>query len=165
MIRARSSINSSDEVRWSKPPQPLPGDQGLAFQTHALQILLFELLTYKPNTRLGSLQIESIQLMPSVGKTFVLVQAVDQGNPSITSSSSLLCPSIKFRWGLRFKAPVARTFLGVSNVGSTSHTLTEGLTPPLLKKLSFGQNQGIVWSSDSNLWGNQLLKKLSFGQN
>ena len=24
-------------------------------------------------------------------------------------------------------------------------------------KSSFGQNQGIVWSSDSNLWGNQLL--------
>src|SRR6266581_304630 len=23
---------------------------------------------------------------------------------------------------------------------------------------SFGQNQGIAWSSDSNLWGNQLLK-------
>ena len=35
----------------------------------------------------------------------------------------------------------------------------------LLKKLSFGQNQGIAWSSDSNLWGNQLLKKLSFGRN
>ena len=34
-----------------------------------------------------------------------------------------------------------------------------------LKKSSFGQNQGIVWSSDSNLWGNQLLKKSSFGQN
>ena len=36
----------------------------------------------------------------------------------------------------------------------------------LLKKiLNFGQNQGIVWSSDSNLWGNQLLKKiLGFGQ-
>ena len=27
-----------------------------------------------------------------------------------------------------------------------------------MKKLSFGQNQGIVWSSDSNLWGNQLLR-------
>ena len=26
-----------------------------------------------------------------------------------------------------------------------------------LSKSSFGQNQGIVWSSDSNLWGNQLL--------
>ena len=35
----------------------------------------------------------------------------------------------------------------------------------LLKKSSFGQNQGIAWSSDSNLWGNQLLKKSSFGQN
>ena len=35
-----------------------------------------------------------------------------------------------------------------------------------LKKSSFGQNQGITWSSDSNLWGNQLLKEIiSFGQN
>ena len=31
-----------------------------------------------------------------------------------------------------------------------------------LKKLSFGQNQGIAWSLDSNLWGNQLLKKAKF---
>ena len=36
----------------------------------------------------------------------------------------------------------------------------------LKENLSFGQNQGIVWFSDSNLWGNQLLKEnLSFGQN
>ena len=35
-----------------------------------------------------------------------------------------------------------------------------------LSKLSFGQNQGIAWSSDLNLWGNQRLKEiLSFGQN
>ena len=27
-----------------------------------------------------------------------------------------------------------------------------------MRKLSFGQNQGIVWSSDSNLWGNQVLR-------
>ena len=27
---------------------------------------------------------------------------------------------------------------------------------------SFGQNQGIVWSSDSNLWGNQLPIKIKF---
>ena len=34
------------------------------------------------------------------------------------------------------------------------------------KIMSFGQNQGIAWSSDSNLWGNQLLKEnLNFGQN
>ena len=29
---------------------------------------------------------------------------------------------------------------------------------PTTYKSSFGQNQGIAWSSDSNLWGNQLLK-------
>ena len=31
-----------------------------------------------------------------------------------------------------------------------------------LKKLSFGQNQGIAWSSDSILWENQLFKKTKF---
>ena len=34
------------------------------------------------------------------------------------------------------------------------------------KTTSFGQNQGLVWSSDSNLWGNQLLRRkktTSFG--
>ena len=31
----------------------------------------------------------------------------------------------------------------------------------LRKILSFGQNQGIAWSSDSNLWENQLLKENS----
>ena len=37
-------------------------------------------------------------------------------------------------------------------------TQTYGETNYLKKNLSFGQNQGIAWSSDSNLWGNQLLK-------
>ena len=27
------------------------------------------------------------------------------------------------------------------------------------KNISFGQNQGLAWSSDSSLWGNQLLKR------
>ena len=27
----------------------------------------------------------------------------------------------------------------------------------LRKTISFGQNQGLAWSLDSNLWGNQLL--------
>ena len=31
-----------------------------------------------------------------------------------------------------------------------------------LSKSSFGQNQGIAWSSDSNLWGNQLLIEIKF---
>ena len=45
-------------------------------------------------------------------------------------------------------------------------TQTYGKTNYFEKTISFGQNQGIAWSSDSKLWGNQLLKKnLSFGQN
>ena len=38
-----------------------------------------------------------------------------------------------------------------------SRTQTYGETN-YLSKSSFGQNQGIAWSLDSNLWGNQLLK-------
>ena len=38
-----------------------------------------------------------------------------------------------------------------------SRTQTYGETNYLVN-LNFGQNQGIAWSSDSNLWGNQLLK-------
>ena len=33
---------------------------------------------YEPNTNLGSLQIESLQLAPSVGKAYALAQAVDR---------------------------------------------------------------------------------------
>ena len=51
---------------------------------------------YKPNTILGSLQIESLQLVPSVGKACALAQVVDRESPSITSNSPLLCPNIKF---------------------------------------------------------------------
>ena len=40
-------------------------------------------------------------------------------------------------------------------------TQTYGETNYLLKS-SFGQNQGIAWSSNSNLWGNQLLIKIKF---
>ena len=39
-----------------------------------------------------------------------------------------------------------------------SRIQTYGETNYLNKNLSFGQSQGIAWSSDSNLWGNQLLK-------
>ena len=30
------------------------------------------------------------------------------------------------------------------------------------KSISFGQNQGLAWSSDSSLWGNQVQKKKSY---
>ena len=34
-----------------------------------------------------------------------------------------------------------------------------GKPTTLRKTLSFGHNQGLVWSLDSNLWGNQLLNE------
>ena len=34
-----------------------------------------------------------------------------------------------------------------------------GKPTTLRKTISIGQNQGLVWSSDSNLWGNQLLEE------
>ena len=44
-------------------------------------------------------------------------------------------------------------------------TQTYGETNYLKKIMGFGQNQGIAWTSDSNLWGNQLLEEnLGFGK-
>ena len=57
--------------------RPLSGDQGLAFQNHALQIVLSGPLTYEPTIMCGSLQIVSLQLAPSVGKAYALAQAVE----------------------------------------------------------------------------------------
>ena len=82
--------------------QPLSGDPSLS--AHALQILLFGPLTSEPNTSLGSLQIESLQLAPSVGKTYVLAQAVvrapvKQGPtkaPPSLPAARCCCPNIKF---------------------------------------------------------------------
>ena len=48
-----------------------------------------------------------------------------------------------------------------TNVLYGSRTQTYGETN-YLSKSSFGQNQGLAWSSDSNLWGNQLLVKIKF---
>ena len=42
--------------------KPLSGNQGLAFQPHALQIVLFGPFTYEPTIMCGSLQIVSLQL-------------------------------------------------------------------------------------------------------
>ena len=52
--------------------------------------------------------------------------------------------------------------LGSVDRMDNSRGLAEELTPlkprsQAKRKLSFGQNQSITWSSDSSLWGNQLL--------
>ena len=57
-----NNLSSSLRVHHEYHDYPPSGDQGLAFQAHALQIILFGPLTCEPNTILGSLQIESLQL-------------------------------------------------------------------------------------------------------
>ena len=46
-------------------------------------------------------------------------------------------------------------------------TQAYGETKYMKKIISFGQNQGLAWSSDSSLWENQVHKRnlTSFGQN
>ena len=58
--------------------KPLYGDQGLAFQPYALQIVLFRPFAYEPTIMCGSLQIVPLQLAPSVGKAYAAAQAVEQ---------------------------------------------------------------------------------------
>ena len=48
------------------------GDQGLAFQTHALQMRLFGPFYVRTQYCYGSLRIVSLQLAPYVGKACVL---------------------------------------------------------------------------------------------
>ena len=54
---------------------------------------------------------------------------------------------------------MARAVLGASNIKFVPHTHANGLIPEGPENISFGQNQGLAWFLDSNLWGNQLLKK------
>ena len=61
-IEEKDSSTEHGLILYEHHDQPTLGDQGLAFQTHALQIILFGPLTYEPNTILGSLQIESLHL-------------------------------------------------------------------------------------------------------
>ena len=68
---------------------PSFGDQGLAFQTHALQMILFGPFYVRTQHCYGSLRIMSLQLAPSVGKACVLAQAVGQESPFIISNDRL----------------------------------------------------------------------------
>ena len=54
--------------------KPLSCAQGHAFQTHSLQIILLGPFAHEPNVVHGSLQIVSLQLVPSVGKACALAQ-------------------------------------------------------------------------------------------
>ena len=57
------SSNEHGLILYEHHDQPPFGDQGLAFQTQALQIILFGPSTCEPNTVLGPSRIESLQIV------------------------------------------------------------------------------------------------------
>ena len=77
-----------------------------------------------------------------MGNACALAQAVDrapfrQGSakaPLSCPTTHYCCPNIKFHYGLRFEASVARAVLRASNIKSTPHTLAEGLVLETLSK-------------------------------
>ena len=71
----------------------------------------------------------------------------------------------------RYRFPLGATPHNASGMASLGASSTKIASPALFDELtfkkrineqqntSFGQNQGLVWSSDPSLWGNQLLTK------
>ena len=75
-LQEKDSSSEYDLILYKYHDKPLSGDQGLAFQTHALQMILFGPFYVRTQYHFGSLQIVSLQLAPSVGKACVLAQVV-----------------------------------------------------------------------------------------
>ena len=75
-LQEKDSSSKHDLILYEHHDKPPSGDQGLAFQTHALQMILFGPFYVRTQYHFGSLQSESLQLAPSVGKACVLAQAV-----------------------------------------------------------------------------------------
>ena len=101
-LQEKDSQGEHDLIMYEHHGKPLSCDQGLAFQTHALQMILFEPFYVRTQHYYGSLQIVSSQLAPSVGKACVLAQAVGRDSSLVISNSRLQCSSVKFHQGLCF---------------------------------------------------------------
>ena len=153
--------------------EPLSGNQGQAFQAHPLQIILFEPITHEPNIVLGSLKIVSLQLAPSVGKACALAQVAVESSLYQAEAHEVSSISSDMQLLLRHKLSLGATPCSANSTGSSRGFQPQANSPHpgqganFRKITSFGQNQGLAWSSDSSLWGNQLLKRktTSFGQN
>ena len=81
-FQEKDSLSEHDLILYEYHDKPPSGDQGLAFQTHALQMILFESFYVRTQHCCGPLRIVSLQLAPSVGKACVLAQVVGWDNPS-----------------------------------------------------------------------------------
>ena len=152
----------------TKPP---PGNHDLAFRTHSLQIILSGPIHVQTQHHCGLLRNVTLQLAPSVGMACALARAAVELSfcwtrvyeDAFMTGGTLLLFRHKFPLGATPRNASGMASLGVSNIKLASPTLFEELTfrkwINKQENTSFGQNQGIVWSSDSSLWGNQLLNE------
>ena len=60
-LQEKDSSSEHDLILYEHHDKPPSGDQGLAFQTHALQMILFWPFYVRTRHYYGSLQIESLQ--------------------------------------------------------------------------------------------------------
>ena len=74
---------------------PPPSDQGLAFQTHALQMMLFGSFYVRTQHRYGSLRIVPLQLAPSVGRLASWHWWLDETITHVIANSQVECFSVK----------------------------------------------------------------------
>ena len=81
-LQEKDSSSEHDLILYEYHDKPPSGDQGLAFQTHTLQMILFGPFYMRTQYHFGSLQIVSLQLAPSMGRAYVLAQVVGWDNPS-----------------------------------------------------------------------------------
>ena len=61
-LQEKDSSSEHDLILYEHHEKPLSGDQGLAFQTHALQVILFGPFYVWIQYHFGSLQIVSLHL-------------------------------------------------------------------------------------------------------
>ena len=59
-LQEKDSSSEHDLILYEHHEKPLSGDQGLAFQTHALQMILFGPFYVRTQYHFGSLQIMSL---------------------------------------------------------------------------------------------------------
>ena len=71
-LQEKDSRGEDNLTMYGYHEKPPPGDQGLAFQTHALQMILFGPFYKRAQHCYGLLRIVPLQLAPSVGKACVL---------------------------------------------------------------------------------------------
>ena len=157
--------------------EPLSNDQGPAFPSHFLQIILFGPFTYEPNVILGPLKIVSLQLTPSVGMACALARLAVESGLYQTEVCEVSFISSNMQLLLRHQLPLGATSRNANGTGSfrgfqrqaNTHlpTLAEGLIlKKKKKKLQVLDRTKALYGPRTQAYGetNYLKEKLqSFG--